>query len=213
MAHVRSPARSIRTLLLSLVTMSSLWAAAGVAAPSDARATAASWELGPVQWDASEVTPGERSLLVAYQGDSCGERNARATVQETRTSLTIAVLRETAVYEGVISCPAPRLEFLTVPLQSALAGRLVLGRSPETLNDPRAVFGTLGNANETVRVPRLVGFAPIDADYALAFEYLRDRVLVAQHGERRGLSHVIAQVPAAGRIVSKGTVVRLLVAR
>jgi hypothetical protein len=190
-----------------------LWAGIGAGAPSDARATQAGWELGAVQWDASEVTPGERSLVVGYLSDSCGERNAHASVQETRTSLTVTVLREIAVYEGVISCPAPRLQFLPVTLQSPLGGRLVLGRSPETLDDPRAVFGTEGNASETVRVPRVVGFAPVDAEYALAFEYLSGRFLTAQSGKRRGLSHVIAQEPAAGRVVGKGTVIRLLVAR
>ncbi len=207
-------ARSVRTLLLPLLATSVLWAGTYASGPSDARAAQGGWETGPVQWDASEVLAGGRSLRVGYLSDSCGERNAHATVGETRTSVAITVVRETAVFPPgeVISCPGPHPQSLSVSLHESLAGRRVYGRSAETLNDPRAVFGTVGDQNETVRVPRVIGFAPIDAEYALIFGYLRGQV-ARTRDDGQGLSRVVAQEPTAGRTVTKGTVIRLLVAR
>src|ERR1700730_14032178 len=95
----------------------------------------------------------------------------------------------------VRSCPAPRILILPVHLRYPLAGRTIYGRSPQVLAEPRQVFGYRGSNREPVTLPRLPGFSPRDAERALAFGYLRARVLTRRHGP--GLPRVIAQQPGA----------------
>ena len=78
------------------------------------------------------------------------------------------------------------------------------------LKAPREYFGYVGTPDEPVAVPRLIGFAPNDSGHALALGYLRGRVgrVLVASGRRR----VVAQSPAPGRILARGTRVRLRVA-
>jgi hypothetical protein len=161
------------------------------------------------EWDAAETGPDGRSIEVAYRTDTCGERHARASAVETSSSVTISVQREVAAYEGpgVMSCPAPRELVLSVPLRHPLAGRVIYGRSPAVLKDPREVFGESGRP---IEMPRLIGFSPRDARQALVYGYLEGKMKRRHRGA--GLPRVIAQSPPAGRSVRRGAAVQFVVA-
>lgn len=180
-----------------------------------ASGTQATSKAGPSEWAAVAVGRNGRSVELAYLR-GCFEANAHVTVRETPTSVVIAVVRETLELPpgvGAPSCPAPSFDPIAVALARPLAGRRIYGRSASVLHDDLGVFGATTTQGELVRVPRLIGFAPQDAEYSLAFGYLRERVLIAHGRARSGLPRVIEQTPAPGQMMRRYGVVRLLVAR
>lgn len=203
---MRFGARSGRVALC----FGALLAPAGSAALSAPSAPGPTLELLTTnEWVPSETGPGARSVQVSYRS-GCGAGNAHATVRETRASITITVRQETYVYppgSPPISCPPPPVVTLSVKLSRPLAGRPIYGRSAAVMAEPLRLrrFGPEG----PVAVPSLTGFSPQDAMQALLFTYLRSHAI-----QRRGagLPRVIAQRPAAGRMVPRGSVVQLVMA-
>lgn len=168
------------------------------------------WRPGTSEWDPVAVRQHGHALELAYR-ESCFERNYRATLKETRRSVTITVRDEGAVFAPghVVSCPAPKEKSLVLRLDRPLAGRLIGGLSLAA--EPRAAFGYVETESERVTVPDLIGFAPRDAELALDFGYLHGRVLLTNASA--GLPRVVAQEPAAGHMMPRHSVVRLFVAR
>lgn len=204
-----APGRVNLAALLLCLTLLLGWAWIGGAGSAHA-IQEATWREGTAEWDAVEVAAGGRSVEIAYLNDSCGERNAHTALHETSTTVTIALLRETAEYppsEGVMSCPGPKEKLLWVALSRPLAGRPIYGQSSM---EAREVFGNRGSSEEAVEVPRLIGFAPQDAKRALLVDYLHGRV--QRKRRAAGRPRVSAQVPAPGHKLEKGAVVQLTVA-
>lgn len=102
------------------------------------------------------------------------------------------------------------MKLLTARSARRLAGRHILGRSATVLQDPRGVFGFVGPETEPVKVPRVVGFAPADAEHALVVGYLRGSLRSLRNGS--GLRRVVAQAPMPGSTLARNSAVRLLVA-
>jgi hypothetical protein len=165
------------------------------------------WVQAEVPWDAAAVGPREGSLELVYQRSSCGGRNQRMTLRETRSSVTVHITDEVAVYPPgrPISCPGPELVPITAQLAHRLRGRVILGRARGVLMGPRGVFGFSGYESEPVRVPNLIGFAPRDARYALDLGYLRASIQLV--GGRGGRQRVVSQRPSPRRLLARGSVV------
>jgi hypothetical protein len=70
------------------------------------------------------------------------------------------------------------------------------------------VFGYIEGV--PIRVPRLTGFSPQDAQYALAFGYLQGHVTHERHAS--GLSRAIGQHPQPGDALARGGTVQLVIA-
>jgi len=203
-------------------TVALAWLGTGLCLSAAGITTSASGSLGEApkvrwhevssQWDAFAAGPRERSLDLGYSGNNCGSRNLHEAVQETRTSVLIEMHEEVPEFSssrGPVSCPAPSLKFLNLALARPLAGRSIRGRPGAVLKNPRNVFGEfVGGSSE--KVPRLIGFAPQDAEHALVLAYLNGRVELMPAS--RGLRRVVAQYPAPGRMVSRNGVVYLRVA-
>jgi hypothetical protein len=192
-------------------------ASAGVAlvctvlALSCGAAMADEWLPFSPPWEAASVAPGERSVGLFYEANSCGgSRNLTASATETRASVTVHVTEEYLEEEGgrVQSCPPPSATPLTVRLHHRLAGRAVLGGSP--LRASAKAQDAAGRLVLLEGVPRLIGFSAADAVAALEFVGLRAQVVVRRrgHGRRR----VVSQSLRPGRAVGPRTLVTVRVA-
>jgi hypothetical protein len=159
----------------------------------------------PAVWQVAGVGPGQRSLDIIFTVGGCLGPGARASVRETRTSVTLAV-REDAPARGGLGQACPLFVgqgTLHVPLAAPLAGRRVLGQSPTGL--------VVAGGKLRFKVPRLIGFAPGDARRAL--EPDRFHPVVTRRSGGGGVLQVIAQAPAPGTPVGAGGVVRLRIGR
>jgi hypothetical protein len=160
------------------------------------------WFKHQAGWQAASVGLHERTVMLeVILGGCSGHRNVRTVVREGHTTVSIAVRDEVAEYAGPIKCPPPYREPLTVALKRPLAGRRLIGAS-------KFDIGTLVGY-KTVKVPQVIGFAPGDAERALAIADLRGRVKVDLG---RGRRRVVSQVPIAGRLVPPDSLVTLHIA-
>lgn len=165
----------------------------------------------PAVWQVAGVGPGQRSLDIIFTVGGCLGPGARASVRETRTSVTLAV-REDAPARGGLGQACPLFVgqgTLHVPLAAPLAGRRVLGQSPAGSFIPTGLVVAGGKLR--FKVPRLIGFAPGDARRAL--EPDRFHPVVTRRSGGGGVLQVIAQAPAPGTPVGAGGVVRLRIGR
>jgi hypothetical protein len=194
---------------LHLLTAAAL-AAAGLAlalpvASGESTASEGEWRAFTPEWDIKAVGPGERSLVIVDTAGWCGaSRNLKAAVRETSTNVIVALSAEDETLppgSTLPPCLPPRAEPFVVPLRRRLAGRRVRGRDPRIAASPGTEFAR--EPVRTVPVPNVVGFAPPDAERAL------ERVELTEHAIRvrpaRGLTRVIAQRPAAGSRLRRGT--------
>jgi beta-lactam-binding protein with PASTA domain len=136
-------------------------------------------------------------------GDICNPAAAPvdSMTQEDQVSRSILAA---ATYPGVtVRCPAGHIVKRTVSLARPLAGRVLQGTQTQV--------GGQAAAGTRVVVPRLVGFAPQDAQRALALADLRGTVILTARST--GLMRVVAQTIKPGTTVRRGTQVRLQVAR
>jgi hypothetical protein len=199
LAGLRSAITTCLAAALLALVASLCGGLAGPAAPALADAVPETWTLEASVWGAFAVGPRERSLDIMYEEGGCGSRNVQASVRETRAHVLIGVSREVPSGPGLV-CPAfERFVPLRVALAAPLAGRAIEGAAPMS-----ALAPMLGR-----RTPRLIGFAPRDAEQALRNAGLRARIRV-QHGAR-GLARVVAQYPAPGQAVQSQGIVRVRV--
>ncbi len=205
----------MRRLALATVVCCGMPAAFGIAGATarleaSARSSAqiVGWHPVDAHWFALEVGPRERSLVIGYVS-VCNERGFRPRVRETARNVTIHIRGERAVSSPPnvgMSCPPGRIHRVRVALAHPLAGRPILGRPAG-----EGLFGgRVFSSPEPVPVPSLVGFAPADAERALAIAYLRAHV--APVLRRPGRRVVTAQRPQAGAQAPDGSLVTLTVA-
>lgn len=156
------------------------------------------WHSQAAGWEAESVGLHERTVMLGVVLGNCGHRNVRVVVREGHATVAVEVRDEVPEYARPISCPPPRPEPLTISLKRALAGRRLLGAT-------KLEVGTLVGF-VSVKVPRVIGFAPGDAERSLAIAHLRGRVKVEL---ARGLRRVVSQTPGAGGLVPPNAVVTL----
>jgi hypothetical protein len=151
----------------------------------------------PVEWDVYAVGQREASLELVVQHGACG--HVQTKVVEGRESVVIEVVE----VQGSGVCPAvAAIGSLDVQLAHALAGRRIQGAS-------RQRFPTLLSRSRLDSVPRLIGFAPLDASHALALVSLHGRTTTV-HG-MKGLRRVVAQHPAPGQRTPESRIVRVTI--
>lgn len=172
--------------------------------------TIVGWRPYEPRWEALSLGTGELRLEIGVSESSCGSRNLRLVLHESRHAVRVSVSAEAAEWSGPVSCPAPALLPHTIVLRHRLAGRGIEGQRPsgaERLDSrPGAPpGGPMGNL-----VPRLIGFSPRDARAALLHLSLRAH-LVGSPGSR-GPRRVAGQQPGPGTFVASGGAVRLTVA-
>jgi hypothetical protein len=174
--------------------------AAAVSA-SAARAVGADALARSVQWQAYAVGRRERSLqLVEFHG-VCGP--IHATVRETHRSVVIEIQEEPRGGVCITLGVADRRE---VPLAQPLAGRVIRGGTRGTGSGGGFAPGVLPSGV----VPRLIGFAPQDARFALGLASLR--IHTRSLHRTVGLGRVVAQEPAPGRKAPRNRTIRVAVA-
>lgn len=151
------------------------------------------------------VGPAERSLEVVFHTGGCGSRNNHSTLQETKTTISVSLLRE--VPTGELICPDIYvIGRIRVELAAPLAGRVIVGPPASVpFGGGGPLWAVTGQAETSVGLaplaPRLVGFAPVDAKDALKLLGLKATIDLVRRG--RGLSRVVGQSPAPGRVVPR----------
>jgi hypothetical protein len=163
--------------------------------------------LVPVPWDALEVGPSGRSIIV-FGSFGCMAVKPHATVTEAPTTLMLSVSNEEQERQGPAPpcAPVERAVSFSVALVRPLAGRTILGR---WLAEDGLAVG-LNVVGERRKVPRLIGFSPADATHALSVLGLRPHVCYKRlHGA--SLSRVVSQRPALGGTAAKGGTVLVVV--
>jgi hypothetical protein len=187
--------RRAETYRLLLATSVVVGAAVGVAG---AAGGAADVEVRS-PWDVGGAGPGGRSLDVEVPLRSGCEGSPRAIVRETRSSVTLRVLKSVPRPDAQVACTAVfRTVTVRVPLSSAIDGRAIRGRSHPTGVDLRRG-----------PVPLLVGLSPWEAKRALRLRALEQR---SRYSRRAVRPQVLAQAPRAGSTLGPGGVVRLHIA-
>jgi hypothetical protein len=159
------------------------------AAPIERTETIVGWHVRPVDWNAVSVGRGEHSVEVRYYDSGCEPvRNVKVAARETRRAVSIAVRGEYAEWSGLgpRSCPAPDALIITVRLAHPLNGRRVKGQ--EAASRPDCV--------SPLSIPRLIGFAPSDAERALKVVCLHGLVHVVRR--TKGVPRVVSQSPRPG---------------
>ena len=158
----------------------------------------------PARWTVVAVAAHERSLelRIATAGRSCGEPELRATVRETPTDVGISIVEAETPRTTpglLLACPAIARVYSppSLSLDAPLAGRRIyaLPTSAGPLPEPAQTLHYSGLAAPG-RVPRVIGFAPVDAKHALEAADLCERIHVKR--TRHGLPRVLAQTPSPG---------------
>jgi hypothetical protein len=206
---------------LLVLALCGAWASAtpGSAAASHVSAASSGWEVAVDQeWGVFSVGPHGRSLEVVFTPNRCGSRNYHATVQETRTTVSVALLREVPTgarpSEELVCTSNFAISRMRVQLTAPLAGRLIVG-VPEwrSENGAAPLWAVVGQGKTSTGIvplaPHLIGFAPADAEGALKLLGLRASIRVVHGG--RGLPRVVRQSPAPGATAPLAKPVRLRV--
>jgi hypothetical protein len=151
-------------------------------------------------WDVQGTGPGGRSLDVAVPLRNGCEREPRAVVRETASSVTLRVLKTVPrPGEQVVCTDVFRIVTLRVALSSPIDGRRIRGR-----DHPAGVELRSGS------VPRLLGLSPWEAKRGLRLRAFKARI---RYADARGArSQVVGQTPRAGSRLERGGVVALHVA-
>jgi hypothetical protein len=198
-----------RTAFVVIVLAPAL--ATGIAGAETVTRPLITWRAYAPRWEALSVAPGERAVVLGVTENSCGSRHLRIEVHESRYTVRFAVRAEAAVYggPGVISCPGPHERAHALALRSRLGGRAILGARPDGYFTVQGIMrggkDVWGNT-----VPRLIGFAPLDARQALSALSLHAHI---RSGRGRGLARVVSQYPRAGTFLAVDGLVRLRAAR
>jgi hypothetical protein len=162
----------------------------------------------PVSWDVAEAGLDGESLEVYVQVGGCIGPPYRPVVQETATSVTIALLATSVGGPDVACTTELKRDLARVPLAGPIDGRSIRGRRDPTGIGLTTLLETPGRRLR-VRVPNLVGLTSFEARRALRLRGLRVRVRSSRgHG---GRTQIRGQSPGGGRPIAPHGVVRLLV--
>ena len=201
----RPPSRARCALLAIAVAM------LGFAATSGS-AVAVSMVEVPAEWDVAGVAKDGRSIDLFLNAGGCRRGPVRASVVETPTTVTLAVLQGSLVYDDLpyrVPCPADYSRGLTsVRLAAPLGGRAIKGRPAVAV--PLGTIVADGNPLRW-RVPRVVGMSPWEARRALTRRGFAVRVKNAD--SRAPLAQVVGQSPGPWSALPRGAVVDLRIAR
>jgi hypothetical protein len=186
----------------------------GLAASYRASVADSGWEVTvDHEWGVVSVGPHGRSLEAVFSNGGCGSRNDHASVQETKTTVSVTLLREVPT-GGELVCPEIEvIARMRVQLAATLAGRLILGLPAWNSSAGPLLRSVIGQADTSAGLmplaPRLIGFAPADAEGALKLLGLRASIRVVHGGH--GLARVARQSPSPGVVAPLGEPVRLRV--
>ena len=185
-----SASRLLRQLALTLAATAALASCLAARASADSKVAAT--------WDVVSVGPHARSLDLVFITGGCLSPTADASVVETAASVTVTVTLTDQSAPGVACPDFARYATTSVPLSAPLAVRVIRGRPAAGLNGYAGALINVGGHLD-VRVPRLVGLAPADANHTLDLDGLRERILPGHH--HQGLARVTAQTPRVGHLV------------
>jgi hypothetical protein len=185
---------------------------AAIAAPAGAAATEKTlegWRPYTPSWHPASVAVGERAVTLAVRQSSCGSRNLRVSIAPKRGAIEVSVSAEAAIYSGpgVMSCPGPHAQPVTVRLARRLDGRPLRGAGEATdtrIEESEMIGGRFVTGATT---PRLIGFCLRDA--RLATEEVSLPVEVIGQAFGTGRSRVVRQSPRSGTFVPSGSAVNV----
>jgi hypothetical protein len=185
---------------------------AAIAFPAGAAGTEKTiggWQRYTPSWHPASVAVGERAVTLAVTQSSCGSRNLRVSVAPKGGAIEVSVSAEAAVFSGpgVMSCPGPHSQPVTVRLARRLNGRPLRGAGEGTdgrTGESEKIGGRIVNGATT---PRLLGFCLHDA--RLATEEFSLPVQVIGRVLRAEGSRVVRQSPRSGTFVPSGSAVKV----
>jgi hypothetical protein len=203
---MRRPARSAAAAA-ALLGVGAAAALAGESPPGEVRTITYKGETYTVRevtaaWQIGEASRNGRALKLVYGGGGCNLGNGRASVEESRDSIRIAVRQDATVDpsapDGTPCTSDWRAHGLRVRLERPVRGRRIEG-------GPRIPRGLMGPFRYDQRgdrliplVPRVTGLAPGDASQTLTDQWMHVRT----RGGYGGI--VVSQRPRAGRPAPKG---------